>query len=70
MPYGMRVGNPEELDQLHKDFGSSLRTNCSRYDFSILVGTRQFAHLLGFQKWESLPIQNGSLQCRLLTGRL
>ena len=70
MPYGVRVGSPEELDQLHKEFGASLRANCSGYDFSILVGTRQFAHLLGFQKWESMPIQNGSLQCRLLAGRI
>jgi len=68
LPYGMRVGDPEELDELHRNFGACLRANCSGYNFALMVGTRQFAHLLGFQKWESLPIQNGSIPCRLLLG--
>ncbi|HBF22335.1 MAG TPA: RNA methyltransferase [Planctomycetes bacterium] len=68
LPYGVRVGNPNELDQLHHDFGSSLRKGCAGYNFALLVGSRQFAHLLGFQKWDSFPIQNGSLACRLLLG--
>ncbi|MCH2111284.1 MAG: THUMP domain-containing protein [Planctomycetes bacterium] len=70
LPYGLRVGNPEETNALHKNFGASLRAQASGYSFALLVGSRQFAHLLGFQKWDSLPIQNGSLQCRLLLGDL
>ncbi len=70
LPYGKRVGEPEELDRLHHEFGASLRQTCAGYGFALLVGSRQFAHLLGFQKWDSLPIQNGSLRCRLLLGRL
>lgn len=70
LPYGVRVGCPEELDQLHHEFGTTLRTSCSGYNYVMLVGTRQFAHLLGFEKWDSLPLQNGSIPCRLLVGSL
>ena len=68
LPYGVRVGDPDELDKLHHELGASLRTGCVGYNFALLVGSRQFAHLLGFQKWDSLPIQNGPLSCRLLLG--
>ena len=70
LPYGKRVGDPESLDQLHHQFGASLRTHCAGYPFALLVGTRQFAHLLGLRKWESLPMPNASLNCRLLLGTL
>ena len=69
LPYGRRVGEPEELDRLHHEFGASLRQRCAGYGFALLVGSRQFAHLLALGKWDSLPIQNGSLACRLLLGR-
>ena len=68
LPYGVRMGDPDELDKLHHEFGASLRMACVGYNFALLVGSRQFAHLLGFQKWDSLPIQNGPLSCRLLLG--
>lgn len=70
LPYGVRSGDPESLEQLYREFGASLRDAGSGYFFSLLVGNRQYAHALGFQNWESHPIQNGSLPCRLLLGKL
>ena len=68
LPYGVRSGDPGSLETLHREFGASLRDFCNGYSFALLVGNRQYAHALGFQKWQSHPIQNGSLPCLLLLG--
>ncbi len=67
LPYGMRVGDLDEITQLHRDFGKSVREQCSGYRVALLVGSRQLTNALGFQNWDEIPIQNGPIPCRLLT---
>ncbi len=70
LPYGVRVGDPEEIEDLHRRFGAQLRQDCKGYHASLLTGDRRLAHSLGFEKWDQVPLRNGSLRCTLVSTKL
>ncbi|NQU50372.1 MAG: RNA methyltransferase [Planctomycetes bacterium] len=70
MPYGVRVGDPVEIEAMHHQFGAQLRRDCRGYRASLLTGDRRLAHALGFEKWDQISLQNGSIQCKLVNAEL
>lgn len=70
LPYGLRVGDPTEIEDLHHRFGAQLRRDCSGYHAALLTGDRRLAHALGFEKWDQVSLRNGALRCKLVNAAL
>ena len=70
LPYGVRVGDAEEVEELHRAFGRMLREQCSGYSLALLLGDKRLAHALGLQEWKARELRNGALRCQFLTTRL
>lgn len=69
-PYGVRVGDAEELLPVYRDFGARLRERCAGYVLALLSGSRDLARELGLGKVERTKLKNGALDCILLVKRL
>ncbi len=69
-PYGERVGDGRNLLPLYRDFGRLLRDRCGGYHLALLSGNPQLAEQLGLDSLERRELQNGSIPCELILGRL
>ncbi len=70
LPYGLRVGDPAQIEDMHHRFGAQLRKDCAGYHASILTGDRRLAHALGFANWDQISLRNGALRCKLVNTAL
>ena len=70
LPYGVRIGDSTEVEELHRDFGRALRDQCSGYSLALLLGDKRLAHTLGLQQWDARELRNGALRCQFLTSWL
>ncbi len=64
--YGVRLGNPQELEATYKTLGDFLKNNCQGYTGAIFTGNLALAKHIGLRTKTRLPLKNGPLDCRLL----
>ncbi|MDP6928771.1 MAG: THUMP domain-containing protein [Planctomycetota bacterium] len=65
-PYGERVGDVSELTEVYARFGEMLRTVCGGYSLSLMSGSPELGHALGFPQAERTVLKNGGLDCDLI----
>lgn len=68
LPYGKRVGERDELGQLYRRFGKSLRESCAGWYFAFLL--EDGAEHLGLEVQERHRVSNGGLECEIILGEL
>jgi len=69
-PYGERVGDERKLIPLYRDFGRLLRERCEGFSLALLSGNPDLAQRLELPSLERRTLQNGSIPCELILGRL
>ncbi len=62
-PYGLRVGDEEQLVPLYRDFGQRLFESCSGYRLAMILGNPKLRRALGLPEGEQKPVQNGTIPC-------
>jgi putative N6-adenine-specific DNA methylase len=65
-PYGMRLGELEEVQALYKEFGDYLKTNCTGTTTLIYTGNTELRKSIGLKTSRRIPLDNGKLEGVLL----
>jgi 23S rRNA G2445 N2-methylase RlmL len=65
-PYGMRLGEFEEVQALYKEFGDFLKTNCTGTSAFIYTGNPDLRKSIGLKTTRRIPLDNGKLEGVLL----
>ena len=65
-PYGMRLGNSAELEELYRELGAVLKNNYGGWDLWLLSGNRALTGALRLRAKRRIPVSNGGLDCRWL----
>jgi len=65
-PYGIRLGETEEVQNLYKEFGDFLKTSCSGTSAFIYTGNPELRKFIGLKTTRRLPLDNGKLEGVLL----
>lgn len=65
-PYGLRMGNREELQQLYRTIGEVLKRRFTGWTAYLLAGDLELARLIGLKPSRRHVLFNGPLECRLL----
>jgi putative N6-adenine-specific DNA methylase len=65
-PYGMRLGEFEEVQALYKEFGDFLKTNCTGTSAFIYTGNQELRKSIGLKTTRRIPLDNGKLEGVLL----
>jgi putative N6-adenine-specific DNA methylase len=65
-PYGMRIGELEEVQTLYKEFGNFLKTNCTGTSAFIFTGNPELRKYIGLKTTKRIPLENGKLDGVLL----
>lgn len=68
LPYGKRVGERDELAQLYRALGASLKSACRGWYFAFLL--EEGAEHLGLALAERHGVTNGGLPCELVLGQV
>ncbi|AKQ63967.1 Methyltransferase [Myxococcus hansupus] len=70
-PYGKRVGEAEDLPELYRALGHTLRTGFAGWRGAVILpDDAGLVKALGLTGARSLPVRNGGLRCRLLLADL
>ena len=70
LTYGLRVGNPAELRELHRTFGARLRERFGGFRVALLVGEEPLGRALALPGATLTPLLNGGLPVQLVTATL
>jgi putative N6-adenine-specific DNA methylase len=62
-PYGVRLGEEEELKAFYKDIGDTLKKNCRGWQAWILVGSEAHAGSVGLRATRRKKAFNGGIEC-------
>ena len=65
-PYGERIGERDQLEQLYADLGQMLKQRCSGWDLWLLSGNPELTGALRMKASRRLPVSNGGIDCRWL----
>ena len=65
-PYGVRIGEDEELKELYELMGNILKTNCQGSNAYVLSGSPELSKNIGLKAEKNIVLKNGKLDCRLL----
>jgi len=65
-PYGMRLGELEEVQVLYKEFGDFLKTNCTGTSAFIYTGNPELRKSIGLKTSRRIHLDNGKLEGVLL----
>lgn len=65
-PYGIRLGEEEDMPLLYKQFGDFLKNNCKNSTAWIYLGNRELIKDIGLKPSMRYPLKNGALDGRLL----
>jgi putative N6-adenine-specific DNA methylase len=66
-PYGVRLGNREELESFYPKLGDWLKQRFAGWRACIFTGDARLAKLIGLTPSKRTPLFNGALECRLYT---
>jgi len=69
-PYGVRVGDREELRDLYARFGTVLRTRFHGWSVALLSADRRLEGQLRIRLEERLTLSNGGIPVRLMVGNI
>ena len=65
-PYGVRLGEREELRELYRSLGDGLKQKAAGCTAWLLVGQPELAKAIGLRPSRRIPLFNGPIECRLL----
>lgn len=65
-PYGVRIGEAEELAALYPQFGDALKKRWSGWRCYFLTADAALPKLIGLKASKRTPLFNGALECRVL----
>ena len=65
-PYGIRVGEEEELGALYKLLGDVFKQRFKGWTAYVLTGNKELGKKIGLKASRRIPIYNGPLPCTLL----
>ena len=65
-PYGERIGERDQLEQLYADLGAMVKQRCSGWDFWLLSGNPELTGALRMKASRRIPVSNGGIDCRWL----
>jgi putative N6-adenine-specific DNA methylase len=61
-PYGIRLGEIEEVKKLYEDFGDFLKTKCTGTSAFIYTGNPELRKSIGLRTSRRIPLVNGKLE--------
>ena len=64
-PYGVRLGEQEELARLYPRLGDALKHKYAGWSVWIFSGDLRLPKLIGLKPSRRIPLYNGALECRL-----
>lgn len=65
-PYGERLGNVTELEDLYKTLGDIFKQRFTGWTAYILTGSKHLSKKVGLRTAKRIPVYNGSLPCTFL----
>ncbi len=65
-PYGIRIGEFKEAQELYKEFGDFLKTNCTGSSAFIYTGNPELRKSIGLKTTRRIYLDNGKLEGILL----
>jgi len=65
-PYGMRLGDEEELRELYCRIGDIMKQRCRGWTGYVLTGNLELAKYIGLKASRRYVLFNGPIECRLL----
>ena len=65
-PYGERLSDPYDLQDLYKDFGHILKENFKGWTMWMISGNPDLPGHLRLKASRKFPVNNGGLDCRFL----
>jgi len=65
-PYGVRMGNKSDLDQLYRKIGEVFKRRFTGWTAYLLAGDLELVKLVGLKPARRFVLFNGPLECRLL----
>jgi 23S rRNA (guanine2445-N2)-methyltransferase / 23S rRNA (guanine2069-N7)-methyltransferase len=69
-PYGVRIGDPEQIESLYATLGEKLIRCFAGWDAAVLTGDPPLGRALRLRAYRVHTFYNGALECRLLRFRL
>ena len=69
-PYGLRLGEPDELPALYRELKETLEENWSGYRLAIITPDRTISEQLGLRPQHTYSVKNGSIETEILTYNL
>ncbi len=64
-PYGKRITETADLDQLYNDIGKQLHRYFHGWSASVITGDNQLAHSIGLKAASTNVLYNGNIKCTL-----
>jgi putative N6-adenine-specific DNA methylase len=65
-PYGLRLGEEEELKPLYREIGDTMKQHYAGYTAFLLTGSKELAKHVGLKASRRIVLFNGPIECRLL----
>lgn len=65
-PYGMRMGEEDDLRELYCQIGDILKKRCRGWTGYVLTGNLELAKYIGLKASRRFVLFNGAIECRLL----
>lgn len=65
-PYGVRLGEIEELKKMYHEFGDFLKQKCQGTTAYIFCGNRELIKEIGLKPTAKIPLVNGNIEGRLV----
>ena len=65
-PYGERIGELEDLENLYGMIGDVLKKKCGGSEAHILTANNNLAKCIGLKSESKIVLKNGKIDCRLL----
>jgi len=65
-PYGARIGDEDNLKDVYRDLGFTLKTRFDGWDAWILSGNKELLSEMKLKSTQKVFLMNGNIECRLL----
>ncbi|MFA5984147.1 MAG: bifunctional 23S rRNA (guanine(2069)-N(7))-methyltransferase RlmK/23S rRNA (guanine(2445)-N(2))-methyltransferase RlmL [Methylococcaceae bacterium] len=65
-PYGERLGDSEEVAELYKHFGTTLKSHFIGWKAALIISDPELGFRLGIRSQKPVTLFNGALECKLL----
>jgi putative N6-adenine-specific DNA methylase len=65
-PYGERLGEEEEVQQLYREMGETFRKRCAGWRCWVFTGNTKLVREFGLKILEKIPLMNGTISCQFV----